>query len=107
MLAWASVGLLADDEWYVVTLVDAKTVALIAPLQWTKSTSWRLPADYRPISQPSVQAAGASAASTEASAAATPAPAEFAWQVQVLSGSPGKPGPSLSPPSAARVFVWR
>ena len=93
LLTWTSVGLLAEDEWYVVTLTIGGDDGVEAPLTkprvapyWTKSTSWRLPADYR---------------------LPGPAATEFAWQVQVFSGSPDRPDGPVSQASTPRHFVWR
>jgi hypothetical protein len=85
LLNWASVGVLAKDQWYVVTLEVAGAEAPITPY-WTKGTTWRLPADLR---------------------AAGKAATEFTWQVQVLTGSPDHPGEPASPPSTSRRFTWR
>ncbi len=42
---WASVGLLAADEWYVVRVYRGGDVV---GEQWTKANAWRLPAELRP-----------------------------------------------------------
>jgi LysM repeat protein len=84
LLSWSSAGTLAKDEWYVVTLQAIDAPGTIAPL-WTKGTSWRIPRDLRPDSK---------------------APVEFAWRVQLLTGSPGNPGTPASPQSASRHFTW-
>lgn len=93
LLTWTSVGLLAENEWYVVTLTIGGDDGLEAPFTkprvppyWTKGTSWRLPAEYR---------------------LPGPAATEFAWQVQVLTGSPERPEGPASPPSMTRHFTWR
>ncbi|MFZ5916119.1 MAG: LysM peptidoglycan-binding domain-containing protein [Chloroflexota bacterium] len=48
LLSWASVGVLADDEWYVVRLRLPGEIEQPEG-QWLKTTSWRLPADMRPV----------------------------------------------------------
>ncbi len=85
LLSWTSVGVLAQDEWYVVTLKSPEKDTLIATW-WTKSTSWRLPADYRPTGSAGV---------------------DYTWRVQVRTGDADQPGDTVSPLSAARRFTWR
>ena len=99
LLSWASVGVLAEDQWYVVTLEIACLRACtlfrthrqvggeepIAPY-WTKSTAWRLSPEYRIAGQ---------------------AETEFTWRVQVFAGPPDHPGDSVSPSSALRHFTWK
>jgi LysM repeat protein len=85
VLSWTAVGVLAADEWYVVTLhpVERST----APVTWwTKGTTWRLPAEYRGTSQAGV---------------------DFNWQAQVRTDAEGRPGAAASPLSAERRFTWR
>ena len=50
LLSWTSVGVLAPEEWYVVTLKSPEKATAIASW-WTKNSSWRLPVDYRPTGQ--------------------------------------------------------
>jgi LysM repeat protein len=90
MLNWASVGILKQDEWYVVVL---RGPALSGPplYHWTKTTAWRLPVELRPSEQ---------------------APSHrLTWQVTVMrrqeAGADDAPaGESLSLPGAARSFEW-
>ncbi len=85
LLSWTSVGLLADDAWYVV-VVRVSGVTKGPDPYWTKATSWRLPADSRPAWGGNVT-----------------------WQVQVIRGKPGKADPRpipVSPPSAQGHFTW-
>jgi LysM repeat protein len=84
LLTWTSVGTLAKNQWYVVTLQTPGSNDAIAPF-WTKGSSWRVPADLRPAGR---------------------IPAVVIWQVQVLTGSPGDPGEPASPPSTPRRFRW-
>jgi len=84
LLTWTSVGTLAKDQWYVVTLQTPGSADVIAPF-WTKGSSWRVPVDFKP----SGRTAGV-----------------VVWQVQVLTGNPGNPGNPASPPSASRRFRW-
>ena len=48
VLNWASVGILADDEWYVLRLRYGVEGADQLPSVWTKTTSWRVPANLYP-----------------------------------------------------------
>jgi LysM repeat protein len=113
LLTWTSVGVLSDDEWYVVTLTPADGSTAPVPPYWTKSTSWRLQHNNLNGGADTVQGAsasegvGAASASAAAVTIATPAPVQYTWQVQVVSGTPGNPGPVLSPPSAPRKFTWQ
>jgi len=85
LLSWTSVGVLAENQWYVVTLEIAGGKEPIAPY-WTKSTAWRLSPEYRLAGQ---------------------AETKFTWQVQVFAGPPDHPGGSVSPSSALRHFTWK
>lgn len=88
LLNWASVGILAEDEWYVLRL----RCAFAQPRSvWTKATSWRVPAELYPP---------ADAASHL-----------FQWDVTVAremgTGSDGTlEGIAVSPTSATRSFYW-
>lgn len=91
MLNWASVGILAEGEWYVLRLqYEGEGVGM--PLTvWTKATSWRVPSELYP-----------------------PAGVEFRrirWSVVVMRqthiGPDGIPvGVEISPMSAIRTFYW-
>jgi LysM repeat protein len=90
LLNWASVGVLADDEWYVLRLrVPGDTEQ---PKEvWTKTTSWRVPGDLRPPED----------------AAETP----LHWQVVVVRLVETLPDGSRqtemqSPLSQVRTFYW-
>jgi LysM repeat protein len=85
LLSWTSVGVLAPEEFYVVTLKSPDKETPIASW-WTKNTSWRLPAEYRPTGS---------------------AGHDYIWRVQVRRGAKDKPGDFTSPSSAARRFTWR
>lgn len=85
LLSWTSVGVLASDEWYVVTLKSPEKDAAVATW-WTRNTSWRLPADYRPTGSAGL---------------------DYTWRVQVRSDAKEKAGVPLSPVSEARRFTWR
>jgi len=96
VLNWASVGLLAEDEWYVLRvryLNPGERAPHRLPLVWTKATSWRLPGELRPP----VEAA----------------PRLFMWDVAVVH-HPGadlprweiSPDELLSAPGTTRYFYW-
>ncbi|MCS7220507.1 MAG: LysM peptidoglycan-binding domain-containing protein [Anaerolineae bacterium] len=48
LLRWAAVGLLDQDEWYVVRLWPADPNLPSPPTYWTKGTSWRVGSEWRP-----------------------------------------------------------
>ena len=91
VLNWASVGILAEDEWYVLRLrYEDKGIAQ-PPGVWTKTTSWRAPADLYP------------SADVESHL--------LRWDVTVMrqthTGPDGTPeGVVISPVSATRSFYW-
>ena len=85
LLSWTSVGVLAPEEWYVVTLKSPEKATAVASW-WTKNTSWRLPDDYRPKGSAGL---------------------DYTWQVQVRRGGQDEPGESVSPVSETRRFTWR
>ena len=90
VLEWQSVGTLADDEFYDVTI---RYFVGDEPRYWgsglIKETSWKVPVE-----------AGYSQAGKD----------EFWWWVTVRKGGTatyGQPDIPLSPPSEARIFLWR
>ncbi len=48
LLNWTSVGILRDDEWYVVRVRIVRGGEMKEATGWVKSTSWRLPDSLRP-----------------------------------------------------------
>jgi LysM repeat protein len=88
VLTWTSVGILSDNEMYLVTLqvpgrIDPVTHA-------TQATSWRLPSDLWPTGRQH----------------------DLTWQVTVVKQeNPGSDEPAvwhpLSDPSDTRALVWR
>lgn len=85
LVQWASVGLLAPDEWYVVRVYRGSDVI---GEQWTKANAWRLPATLRPP--------------------ADAADHRLAWQVLVMrqdGPNPGK-GIVLVPAGETRYLEW-
>jgi LysM repeat protein len=113
LLTWTSAGVLGEDEWYVVTLLGPDGKPAPVPPYWTKSTSWRLEHELRTGDNSQMQAADAGAGNSVGAASVgdqvppTPAAVQYSWQVQVVSGTPGKPGPVLSEASPLRKFIWR
>jgi LysM repeat protein len=47
LLNWTSVGLLEENEWYLLTVNYPSEDGLATHQEWTKGTSWRLPASLR------------------------------------------------------------
>lgn len=91
LLNWASVGILDEDEWYVVRLrrINASTVQ--PPLIWTKATSWRLPDDLR--------------------LEGVAGPQRFRWQVSIMRQTGVAEdgtwlGENQSPSGKTRTFTW-
>ena len=92
LLNWASVGILDEDEWYVVRVRRSGEVAELLPLVWTKATSWRLPGDLY--------------------VAGLEEPQRFYWQVSVmqktgLTEDGTWTGEQISPPGVVRTFTWK
>ncbi|MBC8446662.1 MAG: LysM peptidoglycan-binding domain-containing protein [Chloroflexi bacterium] len=91
LLRWAAVGLLEEDQWYVLRVWLPERSGNPLPTTWTKRTSFRLPADWRP----------------EADAASH----ELCWQVTVIQKSEKADEEAelatVSPASEIRCFHWR
>ncbi|MGC9333315.1 MAG: LysM peptidoglycan-binding domain-containing protein [Anaerolineae bacterium] len=92
LLTWASVGILEEDEWYVVQITRLGNRLKQAPLIWTQATSCRVPADLH-------------------IGGLDPAP-RFTWQVTVMQHTDTREdgtwaGQSLSPSSGMRTFSWQ
>ena len=47
LLNWASVGLLEENEWYLLTVNYPSEGGPATTQEWTKGTSWRVPASLR------------------------------------------------------------
>ena len=96
LLNWTAVGLLAEDEWYLVQLWEGRPPAgRVVAEKWTRETSWRVPAEVL---------AGAENASRE-----------FHWFVilarRAEAGDEEEAGVEpawepLSPPSETHRFIW-
>ena len=92
VLNWASVGILDEEQWYVVHLRRVATSLPHPQPFWTKATSWRLPAD--------ILAEGSGASQ------------QFRWWVTVMQQTGVDEdgiwtGEKASPQSDTRVFFWR
>jgi LysM repeat protein len=92
IMNWASVGILDEDEWYVVRVRRTGVVAQYLPLVWTKATSWRLPADLY----------------VEGLAE----PQRFIWQVSIMRQTGVDEdgtwlGEQVSPAGEVRTFTWK
>lgn len=87
LLNWASVGLLGDDTWYVVRVWLDDPTQPTPPAGWTRTTSWRVPASYRP-------AAGASSR-------------RVWWSVTVMRAREREEPVAVSPVSQVRSFTWQ
>ena len=91
LLRWASVGVLAEDEWYVVRLWSAGDAGASSITAWTKATSWHVPSELRPPSSATDR--------------------RLYWQVTVMRSlgaeSDGShEGEAVSPRSEVRSFLW-
>jgi LysM repeat protein len=92
LLNWASVGILDEDEWYVVRVRRTGAVAQVLPLVWTQATSWRLP--------------------SELYIEGLDEPQRFHWQVSVMEKTGVDEdgtwlGKQVSPSGKVRTFTWK
>jgi len=86
LLNWSSVGLLADDTWYVVKVWTDDPAQPTPSLGWTRTTAWRIPGSSRP--------------------AADAATHKYYWSVTVMRASEGQDPVAVSPASETRTFEW-
>ncbi|MDH7485606.1 MAG: LysM peptidoglycan-binding domain-containing protein [Anaerolineae bacterium] len=86
LLRWAAVGLLEDDQWYVLRLWRPQQSGNPLPTTWTRRTSFRLPADWRPPEDATSH--------------------ELCWQVTVIQKSEEAELTLVSPSSDVRCFEW-
>jgi LysM repeat protein len=91
LLNWTSVGILGDDDWYVVTVRVSRGDKIVEMVHWLKTTSWRLPDDLRPI--------------------AGTGPQIYWWDVVVrrqegIAAGGQRSGPAVSPRTPPRQFTW-
>lgn len=92
LLNWASVGILAEDDWYVVRIRRSGSITEQLPLVWTKVTSWQLPSDLY--------------------IAGVAQPQQFDWQVVVMRQTGvavdgTRFGEEISPRGGSRTFTWK
>jgi LysM repeat protein len=89
LLQWASVGILADDEWYKVTLFKPPDEQVTGQT-YTRATAWRVPLDLQPVADVDRP--------------------EFRWQVQVVRETRDRNGEltyeEAGTPSEVRAFTW-
>jgi hypothetical protein len=90
LLQWTSVGILAEDEWYALSLrylghrQDGQPSAIVV---YTRITSWRIPEQWAPGPQASER--------------------RFEWTVRVVRRTDlGEPPTALSLASDVRRFGW-
>lgn len=87
---WASVDLLAPNEWYVLQVLPRNLAARTLPTAWTKQTTYRIETALAPEEGQS---------------------ADYAWLVSVVRVVRTADGRTLldaaSPPSAVRTFNWK
>jgi LysM repeat protein len=115
VLNWASVGILAEDEWYILRLRLMTEPVYQHPSVWTKVTSWRVPASLHPLALPFDPSTGLRTSSAQdklrTSLSAEAESHLFRWDVTVVRHTgtrpDGKPeGIAISPMSATRSFFW-
>ncbi len=92
VLSWASVGILEEDEWYVLRVRRSGPLAQQLPAVWTKATSWRLPAELY--------------------VAGLEQPQRFYWHVTIVrqtgTDEDGtRVGEMVSPSTATRTLTWK
>jgi len=92
LLNWASVGILAADEWYVLRLRIVHGEDVQPTEVWTRATAWRVPADLHPPPEAKSHL--------------------FSWDVTVMRRTGTYPdgtwqGVPAGPSSPLRTFTWR
>lgn len=92
LLNWASVGILNEDEWYVLRLRMVQGEDVEPTIVWTRATAWRVPAELYP---------GAEAKSHL-----------FQWDVTVMRRTGSNPdgtwqGVTAGQSSSWWTFTWR
>ncbi len=92
LMNWTSIGILAQDEWYVLRVRRAGPIAQQLPAVWTKATSWRLPASYY--------------------LEGLQEPQQFFWHVVIMrqtgtAESGTRIGEMVSPETPIRILTWK
>ena len=92
VLSWASVGILAEEEWYVVRVRMVQGDDVQPVEVWTRATAWRIPVEMHP--------------SPEAKSHL------FSWDVVVMQRTDTRAdgtwqGVPLGPSSPSWTFTWR
>jgi hypothetical protein len=91
VLRWESVGALAEDEWYAVSLRYLQDGQILYSGHQVKKNEWQLPAEFF-------------------FAKADPPERAYQWDVtlvRVESGPKGEIGIDISPRSESRTFYWK
>lgn len=91
VLRWESVGALAEDEWYAVSLRYLQDGQILYSGHQVKENEWQLPAEFF-------------------FAKADPPERAYQWDVTVVrveSGPKGEIGIDISPRSESRTFYWK
>ena len=91
VLRWGSVGILAEDQWYAVSLRYSKGGQIQYSGHQVKENKWELPAEFF-------------------FAKADPPERAYQWDVAVIrveSGPKGETGTDISPRSESRTFYWK
>jgi hypothetical protein len=91
VLRWESVGALAEDEWYAVSLRYLQDGQIQYSGHQVKENEWQLPAEFF-------------------FAKAAPPERAYQWDVIVIhveSGPKGETGTDISPRSESRTFYWK
>jgi hypothetical protein len=86
------VGILAQDEWYVLRVRRSGPIAQQLPPVWTKATSWRLPSAYYLEGMEE--------------------PQQFFWHVAIMrqtgtSENGARIGEMISPATPTRILTWK
>ncbi len=92
LLNWASVGILAEDEWYVLRLRIVQGEEDQSTDVWTRATAWRVPAELHPLPEAKSHL--------------------FSWDVTVMRHTGTRPdgtwqGVPVGPSSPSWTFTWR